>query len=44
MDRLYRKGMIEDPANKTKSVVLSEDGLKRSDAPFREPFTQAGSQ
>ena len=44
MDRLYRKGMIENPANKTKSVVLSEDGLKRSDALFRELFTQAGSQ
>lgn len=43
-DRLYRKGMIENPANKTKSVVLSEDGLKRSDALFRELFTQAGSQ
>ena len=44
MDRLYRKGMIENPANKAKSVVLSEDGLKRSDALFRELFTQAGSK
>lgn len=32
MDRLYRKGMIEDPVNKTKSVVLSEDGGKRMTA------------
>ena len=44
MDRLYRKGMIENPANKAKSAVLSEDGLKRRDALFRELFTQAGSQ
>ena len=44
MDRLYRKGMIENPANKAKSVVLSEDGLKRSDALFQELFTQAVSE
>ena len=41
MDRLYRKGMIDNPANKAKSVVLSEDGLKRSDALFRELFTRS---
>ena len=44
MDRLYRKGMIDNPANKAKSVALSDDGLKRSDALFRELFTRANSQ
>ena len=44
MDRLYRKGMIDNPANKAKSVILSDDGIKRSDALFRELFTRAGSQ
>ena len=41
MDRLYRKGMIDNPANKAKSVVLTDDGLKRSEALFRELFTRA---
>lgn len=44
MDRLYRKGMIDNPASKTKSVVLSDDGQRRSDALFRELFTRTGSQ
>jgi hypothetical protein len=26
MDRLHRKGFISDPATKTKSVVLTEEG------------------
>jgi len=30
MDRLHAKGYISDPRNKTKSVVLSPEGLKRS--------------
>ena len=44
MDRLYRKGMIDSPANKAKSVILSDDGLRRSEALFRELFARAGSQ
>ena len=41
VDRLHRKGMIDNPANKAKSVVLTDDGLKRSDALFRALFTRA---
>ena len=44
MDRLYRKGMIGNPANKAKSLVLTDDGLKRSDTLFRELFTRVDSQ
>ncbi len=44
LDRLHRSGMIEDPVNKTKSVVLSQEGLERSEALFRELFVRAGSQ
>ena len=44
LDRLHRKGMIEDPVNKTKSVVLSDEGLKRSEALFRELFVRAESE
>jgi hypothetical protein len=39
-DRLYRKGLIDDPANKAKSVVLTEEGLRRSEALFRALFTR----
>ena len=44
MNRLCRKGMIENPVNKEKSVVLSDDGLKRSNDLFHELFTRAGSR
>jgi len=30
MERLYSKGYVSDPKSKTKSVVLSEEGEKRS--------------
>ena len=38
MDRLHEKGLISDPAGKAKSVVFSEEGLRRSEALFREMF------
>lgn len=38
LDRLYEKGVICDPKNKTKSVVLTEDGLARSKALFEQYF------
>jgi hypothetical protein len=31
MDRLHAKGMISDPVGKAKSVVFSEEGLRRSE-------------
>lgn len=40
MDRLYRKGMIGNPADKSKSVVLSDEGRRRSEALFRELFVR----
>ena len=30
LDRLHQKGFISDPATKAKSVLLTEEGLKRS--------------
>jgi hypothetical protein len=33
--------MIADPANKAKSVVLSDEGMKRSEAMFRALFARA---
>jgi len=38
MDRLREKGYILDPRNKTKSVVLTEEGLKRSKLLFEKFF------
>jgi hypothetical protein len=40
MDRLHKKGLIEDPRNRSKSVVLTEDGLERAEELFRHLFTQ----
>lgn len=38
-DRLHRKGMITDPANEAKSVMLTDEGLQRSEELFRALFT-----
>jgi hypothetical protein len=38
MDRLFRKGYILDPRGKAKSVVLTEEGLVRSERLFYELF------
>lgn len=31
LGRLHRKGMISDPAGRAKSVVLTDEGLRRSE-------------
>jgi hypothetical protein len=38
MDRLYAKGFISDPKSKAKSVVLSDDGQRRSRELFAKHF------
>lgn len=38
MDRLHEKGFISDPKSKARSVVLTEDGAKRSEELFRQHF------
>lgn len=40
MNRLHEKGMISDPVGKAKSVVFTEEGLKRSEALFRQMFAK----
>ncbi len=42
LDRLYEKGLIEDPAGKAKSVVLTDEGLRRSEELFRTLFARSG--
>jgi hypothetical protein len=40
LDRLHQKGLIADPANKAKSVVLSNEGLRRAEELFNVLFTR----
>ena len=37
-DRLHEKGLIEDPVGKSKSLVLTEDGVARAAVALREMF------
>lgn len=43
LDRLYKKGLIDNPANKAKSVVLTDEGLQRSQELFDAMFTRMKS-
>ena len=40
MDRLHEKGMILRPRGKTKSVVFSGEGLRRSEQLFNAMFNR----
>ena len=40
LDRLFRKGLICDPANKAKSVVLTDEGLQRAEELFQALFAR----
>jgi len=40
LNRLHEKGMIHDPVNKAKSVVLTPDGLERAKKLFETMFKE----
>lgn len=40
LERLHARGLIADPVTKAKSVVLSDEGLRRSEELFRALFTR----
>lgn len=42
LNRLHGKGLIRDPRNKTKSVVLTDQGLAKSRALFEQYFGRRG--
>jgi hypothetical protein len=42
MNRLYEKGMIGDPKNTAKSVILTAEGAKQSDELFHKLFGKRG--
>lgn len=41
--RLHAKGLIADPVNKAKSVILTDDGLRQAEELFRDLFTRPRS-
>jgi Domain of unknown function (DUF6429) len=40
MNRLHEKGLIEDPVNKAKSVVLTKKGLTEAERLFKTLFVK----
>ena len=36
LDRLHEKGLISDPKSKAKSILLSEEGARKSEELFRK--------
>ena len=42
LERLHVKGLIEDPRNRNKSVVLTDEGLARSEQLFEAMFAKTG--
>lgn len=43
-NRLHEKGLICDPVGKAKSVVLTDEGLKQSEALFNKLFAKKNIQ
>lgn len=41
LNRLYERGLIGDPANKTKSVIFTQEGSQESERLFKEHFVIA---
>lgn len=42
LDRLHQKGLIDSPANRLKSVTLTDEGLRRSEELCRKLFAKPG--
>ncbi|MGB3555388.1 MAG: DUF6429 family protein [Jannaschia sp.] len=43
LDRLHRKGFISNPVGKAKSVVLTDEGLRRSQELLAALFGKSGA-
>jgi Domain of unknown function (DUF6429) len=44
LDRLHEKGYISDPKSKAKSVLMTEEGARRSQELFEKHFAKAAHQ
>ena len=40
LNRLHAKGLISDPVSKSKSVILTDEGLRASERLFKELFAK----
>ncbi len=40
LDRLFEKGLIENPRNKNKSVVFTDEGIARAEKLFNHYFVK----
>ena len=40
LERLHARGLIADPVNKAKSVILTDEGLRQSEELFQALFTR----
>ena len=40
LERLHARGLIADPVNKAKSVILTDEGLRQSQELFQALFTR----
>ncbi|MCZ0963860.1 DUF6429 family protein [Paracoccus benzoatiresistens] len=43
LERLHARGLIADPVNKAKLVILTDEGMRQSEALFRALFTRPRS-
>ena len=43
LERLHARGLITDPVNKAKSVILTDEGLRQSEELFQALFTRPRS-
>jgi hypothetical protein len=43
LERLHARGLIADPVNKAKSIILTDEGLRQSEELFRALFTRPRS-
>lgn len=41
LNRLHERGLIGDPVNKAKSVVMTDEGLRESERLFKRLFVSA---
>ena len=44
LERLHERGLIGDPVNKAKSVLLSEQGLRESERLFKHYFVASDNK
>ncbi|ALX46366.1 hypothetical protein AQ610_28855 [Burkholderia humptydooensis] len=44
LDRLHARGLIDDPVNKAKSVILTDEGLRESERLFKQHFVATSGE